>query len=209
MRIYFIRHGESTFNAENLHQHGDVPLSELGRKQAAFVGERLKSVNFDALLSSDYARARETAEIIGRVTGKIPEFLELARERRMPAEFISKQTNDPSLQEAKDLIEKNIEDPNFRFSDEENFHDLKIRAKLLLEALEERSEESVILVLHGTILRYVIATMAFGSDFDWTTFIGIARLVHLNNTGITLCEQREGRWRLITWNDSAHLGEVN
>lgn len=37
MRVYFVRHGESEYNAKQLFQHGDVPLSEKGRKQAEFL----------------------------------------------------------------------------------------------------------------------------------------------------------------------------
>jgi len=209
MRIYFVRHGESVHNAGNIHQPLDIELSERGLKQAEFVAKRFQDIDFDVIVSSDLMRAKQTAETIQQVTGKELVFTELARERYQPSVFHGKRIDDPSLQDIKATIEQNIRDPHYRHSDEENFFDLKKRAKQLLEFLEARTEKNLVVVLHGTILRYLLVTMAYGDTYDWDTFIGFAMFVHLDNTGITVCEQRHDRWKLITWNDHAHLGEVD
>ncbi|QQG49667.1 MAG: histidine phosphatase family protein [Candidatus Berkelbacteria bacterium] len=209
MRIYFIRHGKSVLNESGIHQGPETPLSAVGKEQASYVARRLKHVVFEQIISSDMDRAKETAEIIHRETGVPLEITPLARERNLPKEFHGKPHDDPTLAAAKAEIEKNIRNPDFRHSDEETFFDLKDRAKKLVTFLEGRKEKAVVVVLHGTILRYVLATMAYGDDLDWDRYIGLAKLLQLNNTGITVCEQQEGRWKLITWNDHAHLGEVN
>ena len=76
MDILLIRHGESTWNAEGIIQGwGDPPLSETGRSQARLLGLRLSQrERIDALYSSTMQRARETAEIIGEITGTPPHF---------------------------------------------------------------------------------------------------------------------------------------
>ena len=57
-----IRHAESTWNAEGRWQgHGDPPLSERGRRQAAGLAHELASEPVDLLLASDLVRAAETA----------------------------------------------------------------------------------------------------------------------------------------------------
>lgn len=33
MKVYFVRHRESEYNAKELFQHGDVPLSEKGKRR--------------------------------------------------------------------------------------------------------------------------------------------------------------------------------
>lgn len=59
--IYFVRHGQSTANAGGVTMaHAEIPLSELGRRQAALVAELL-DVEPNLLLSSTYVRAIETA----------------------------------------------------------------------------------------------------------------------------------------------------
>jgi broad specificity phosphatase PhoE len=82
MDILLIRHGESTWNAEGIIQGwGDPPLSETGRAQARALGLRLsRREEIDALYSSTLQRARETAEIIGELTGTSPRFDDRLRE---------------------------------------------------------------------------------------------------------------------------------
>jgi probable phosphoglycerate mutase len=66
--VLLVRHGQSTWNATGRWQgHADAPLSELGRAQAASAVAALPKV--DAVWSSDLARARETAEILGAGLG--------------------------------------------------------------------------------------------------------------------------------------------
>ncbi len=60
--ILLARHGESDWNREHRWQgHTDRPLTELGRRQAAALAERLADVPLDAVYASDLARARDTA----------------------------------------------------------------------------------------------------------------------------------------------------
>ena len=66
-KILLIRHGESVANSEKrFTRHDDEPLTETGRAQAMAAGLHIAS-QFEpsALLSSRFARARETAAIIG------------------------------------------------------------------------------------------------------------------------------------------------
>ncbi|MBA4601447.1 histidine phosphatase family protein [Thermoactinomyces mirandus] len=64
-RIFLIRHGETEWNKERRYQgHQNVPLSELGRKQAGQLAVQMQTVKFDAIYASDLWRARETARII-------------------------------------------------------------------------------------------------------------------------------------------------
>ena len=45
MRFFFVRHGQTDYNAQGRVQgHIDIPLNELGRWQAEQVGERLKEL---------------------------------------------------------------------------------------------------------------------------------------------------------------------
>jgi probable phosphoglycerate mutase len=64
-RLLLVRHGESTWNAEHrLQGQADPPLSELGREQAAALAPFLDGIP-ERRLSSDLARAVETAALLG------------------------------------------------------------------------------------------------------------------------------------------------
>jgi len=68
-----IRHAESTMNAAGLWQgQADPPLSAAGRAQARRLAGALRLAELEAVVSSDLARARETAAILGDALGLAP-----------------------------------------------------------------------------------------------------------------------------------------
>jgi len=65
LRIYLVRHGQTTWNVERRIQGwSDPPLSAEGRRQATRVGERLRRERVDAVYASTSSRAVDTARII-------------------------------------------------------------------------------------------------------------------------------------------------
>lgn len=79
--LFFVRHGQTDYNAQKIIQGQcdraglpgieDMGLNETGRLQAWTLAERLmrEGVTFDLVLSSDLRRALETGEIIGAALG--------------------------------------------------------------------------------------------------------------------------------------------
>ncbi len=70
--FYFIRHGETDWNRRNIVMGSmDIPLNELGLKQAHEAAGILENESFDVIISSPRIRARQTAEIIANKTNKM------------------------------------------------------------------------------------------------------------------------------------------
>ena len=69
MAIYLLRHAETDGNATRVVQLPSVPLSERGRQQAARLAARLADAGITRIVSSDLARALETAEALRATTG--------------------------------------------------------------------------------------------------------------------------------------------
>jgi broad specificity phosphatase PhoE len=68
--ILLSRHGESDWNhAKRWQGFADRPLTDLGRRQAEELADRLEGTELDAIYSSDLRRARETAEAVARRRG--------------------------------------------------------------------------------------------------------------------------------------------
>jgi 2,3-bisphosphoglycerate-dependent phosphoglycerate mutase len=80
--LYLIRHGDALPDAEEL-QQGDYDaqyLSELGRRQAEALAERLADTRFDAIYTSPLRRTRQTAEPLSKRLGLLPETVDDLRE---------------------------------------------------------------------------------------------------------------------------------
>jgi probable phosphoglycerate mutase len=69
MSLLLIRHGETDLNAARVLQFPDTPLSTHGCLQATRVGRRLADYPVQLIVTSDYTRARMTADLIARHTG--------------------------------------------------------------------------------------------------------------------------------------------
>ena len=68
--LYLIRHGETPWNVEGRYQGQlDPPLTERGRQQARETARCLAHLGFEAIYSSDLARARQTAEALAQEIG--------------------------------------------------------------------------------------------------------------------------------------------
>jgi len=82
MAIVLVRHGETDGNARRVLQHPETPLSERGLAQARRVAARLAADGrVERILSSDYARALRTAELIRDACGTPLEIAIELRER--------------------------------------------------------------------------------------------------------------------------------
>ena len=73
-KIWLARHGETDDNAAPARVQGwiDTPLNERGREQARTLAREASGLGIAALYSSQLARARETAAIVGQALGLEP-----------------------------------------------------------------------------------------------------------------------------------------
>jgi len=66
MALLLIRHGETDLNTARVVQFPDTPLGECGKQQAEQLGLSLASRSIELVLTSDYQRARTTAESVAK-----------------------------------------------------------------------------------------------------------------------------------------------
>jgi probable phosphoglycerate mutase len=72
-RIWLVRHGETEWSRTGQHTgRTDIPLTALGRRQAAALGRRLAGTAFALVLTSPLARARDTCELAGFGNAAVP-----------------------------------------------------------------------------------------------------------------------------------------
>lgn len=207
-RFYFIRHGETLLNAQHIRQGEKGDLSETGERQAEQVGQYLKRFPIKRIISSTYPRARKTAEIIS-ASLKVPViYSPLFVERRNPSEIIGKRTDDPEVVRIVDKIDYAYHEDDFRFSDEENFVDLKERARKSLDLLARQGAPETAIVTHHLFLKILVAYLLYrdrlhAADFTKLTFFNVS-----DNAGITICEfhpwklfSKTHGWEVVSYNE--------
>ncbi|MHB0865385.1 MAG: histidine phosphatase family protein [Minisyncoccota bacterium] len=207
-RFYFIRHGETVLNAKRIRQGEEGGLSEKGRDQAEMVGQYLKRFPIKQIISSTYPRAKETAVIIQAYLNVPVTYSPLFAERRNPSEIIGKSTHSQEVIDIVNQMDLSYHDDEYRFSDEENFTDLKKRARESLAFLTQQVATETVIVTHHVFLKMLVAYLLYreklhAADFTKLTFFNVS-----DNAGITVCEfhpwkmfSRTRGWEVISYNE--------
>ena len=205
-RVYLVRHGESESNVTGVASGPETPLTPEGERQAAAIADRVTRIDVDVIIASPYLRTKETARIINEIARKPLEYSELFVEKRSPTEHWGKMV----YNQGETASSNHFTDPDWKHSDEDNFTEIKTRAIAALEYLLARPEENILVVSHGWFLRVLIAVQLFGEHLTIQEYQLMWRFLSTRNTGLTLVEYDPNNlsqgWRLITWNDHAHLG---
>ena len=212
MRLYLVRHGESTYNAEGrLQGQQDAPLSEIGRAQAEHIAVRLAGATFEACYASDLSRAADTARAIMAYHPEIP--FAFVRDLREIAFGIFEGFTAPE-------IEAKFPDEYARWTAEhsaiagtairaytppgaESAEELHERARRALDGLRARGHEgNVLVVAHGGLLRSLVAQALGLSAAHRGAF-------HFDNTGLSVLDIEPWGAALHLLNDTSHLGPLS
>lgn len=204
--IYFVRHGQTNGNILDTIQDLTDTLSPAGEIQAEKIAARVANLEFEALLSSDAERAKQTAAIIAKRTGHTVSHHDVFREIKRPSSFVDKPRLADDFQNF-DAEWRTHFDGSWRFEDEETIAEFFERIISAVALLEERAEGNILVVSHGYFLRGIAAYMLSGKKIIPETYFSIHNALIGENTGITICRLgKNGLWRILSWNDHAHLG---
>ncbi len=207
MKVYFVRHGEGVHNANHLYSYPEAPLTDKGMQQAKFAGKRIKTLPIELIISSPYKRTVQTTNIINKNLNKKVIYNDLAVEIRRPTEISGKNRYDPDIIKIKKQLDKHFHLPNWHFSDEENFYDLRKRAFVFITYLQSLKQQQVLVVTHMVFIQAVVLTMMLGEKLTASVLLRAYKFFFLETSGLTLCEYKDNDWKLITWNDISHLAD--
>lgn len=154
--IYFIRHGETDWNAEARYQgQADIPMNATGRAQAQRNGEVLRgllpAIARCRFIASPLSRARATMEIVRNAMGLAPQAYDLD-DRLKEINYGAWQgvfAADLPAVDAEGLAARTKDTFHWRPRGGESYADLTARA---VEWLGEIEEDSVV-AAHGGISR--------------------------------------------------------
>lgn len=204
--IYIVRHGESEGNIGNFRQGAETPLSDNGIKQSEKIAKRLKKLDFDLLVASPLKRTVQTADLIKAETGHDFILSDLFIERKRP----SRQYGLKKDSKLHDQIEKEFNKiliDGGKFEDAESFSEIKDRVIAALDFLENRPEQKIVVVTHGTFSRFLAALLILGKEnMNPKNSIRITKVLKKTNTGISVFI-KEKIWRIYSWNDFSHFDD--
>lgn len=210
MKIYFVRHGVTDGNDNNQFQLPTISLSKKGFGQANFIAQRLKDENIpiDIIFSSPMTRASQTAHVIAEKIGHEVIENELFEEIKRPSIVRGRSKEDPEVKAIMKDVKKYFSDPNWRYSDEENYFLARDRAQKALDFILSGKKENVLVVTHGEILKMMLGVIIHGNDLTPEIYNKIKFVFAIFNTSISKFEFNDLGWYIRAWNDHAHLGEV-
>lgn len=192
--IYLVRHGQSEENVDHIYRGKDAKLTVEGRRQADTVADRISRIGVEAIVSSDFERAYDTALAISTLAGVPIEVNPDVGEWLEPSNHYGKAPEDALRKIGQNAVFSMLENPLHRHHDEENFHELASRANRVLASLLAHPAERICVVTHGMFLRILVGAMLFGERFTKAHFADLAVHLFISNTGVTYVRHNEKTW---------------
>jgi len=186
------RHGETDWNIKGVLQGWiDIPVNDLGRRQAIDLADSVQSAGFEAIWSSPLVRAHETAEIIADRLGlPAPNCHDGLRERRFGAiQGIPK----AELGDLNPVLLQNIlkRNPATHFEDGETMDEFADR---IMDAITSIGElhlgERVLVITHGWVMDVITRHV---SDLPRSAILNLKR-----KNGETLWLETNGQ-SIVQW----------
>ncbi|WP_163879055.1 histidine phosphatase family protein [Paenibacillus favisporus] len=156
--LFLVRHGQTEWNVQHRFQgHQDSPLTNLGVKQALWLGESIQNAHVDIIYSSSSKRARRTAELIKG-----------SREISIIESDMLREINlgiweGRNQQEVKELYPEKFYDfwnnPEvFNVQGSESFKDVSERViSKLNQIIDKNRGKSILIVTHTVVVKLIMA----------------------------------------------------
>ena len=185
MRLLIVRHGETEGNLGSILAGPEDSLNSNGKAQAQALSESLKNERIEAIFSSPYSRARETAEAIAK--------------NHQDAQFIV--DNDLREMELGSYLNKKYDEVDWEKMppDVEPRTSTYARAKKAIErALAKYPAGTVVFVSHNAMNK---AAIRFLRGWDAND----RKPIPQDNTAVTIFEVSEKGNKEILFNSTKHL----
>ena len=166
--IYFVRHGETQWNASaRMQGQKNSDLNDVGRAQADVHGRFLSDLGIDAIYASPLERARQTVEIVRRHVDLEPQFDARIMEWDC-GEWSGHLRADVARHWPDEWAALGADPYHYRGPGCENYPDMIARARPFLIELLESAASNIAVISHGMIGRVMVGNLM---RFDETQMI--------------------------------------
>jgi 2,3-bisphosphoglycerate-dependent phosphoglycerate mutase len=160
-KLFFVRHGETEDNEDNVIRTKNAQLTDEGRKQAEVAARQLKSEGVNAIVSSNLPRAKESAHIIAAKLGIVPQF-----DNQLNTWDMGKLEGQPcdatNTKLMKDAVAKTPDEP---VGGGESFNEFKDRSQAgIRDAINNNQGKKLAILTHSKVEATLKAWEATGQD---------------------------------------------
>ena len=148
MKIYLIRHGQTTGDIEGL--YGGIyndHLSAKGRLQAEEMAKKLVGKGIEIIYSSPYNRAKDTAEILAKKLNIPVRIVDDLRERDVYSQLSGKLKNDYPKEVTL------LKDYHYTVHGGEEYEGFKQRILAVIDEIVKEKYDTVAIISHGGPIR--------------------------------------------------------
>jgi len=201
--VLLVRHGQTESNITGYFMGwSDEDISELGYAQASSLSSRLAIFPIASIYSSPLRRTLNTARVLAEPHKLEPEVL---------AELIEIGLGDWQGLHREEIIQKwpdiwkqsRIDPSDVALPNGESFQHVTERAvRAFNRIVAENTDRQVLAVTHDVVIRVLVAHTLDTSN-------SIYRRMEINNASLSIIRVEDGRARLVTLNDTAHLDSIN
>ncbi len=197
--VLLVRHGQTDSNVKGIFMgRSDENINETGYIQARKLSERLADSPITAIYASPLRRTRTTAAILAT-----PHNLEL----KLSDDLLEIHTGDWKGLHGGEISRKwpelwrqsRIDPSEFAMPNGESFHQVTARAIRAYEMIVASNHgEQAVIVTHDIVVRVIVAHILGTSN-------SIYRRFEIGNASLSQIRLADGKTRLATLNDTAHL----
>lgn len=199
-QVHIIRHGQTGFNTERRLQGAmPVPLNDCGRRQSHLLAQYLQSWSIDAIYTSPRARAKETAQIIGKRLKRT-----VYEDERL-AEIAFGDFEGHTFAEVAQLYPGAYEKwesgyRRYRVPGGESRLEVQLRMEAAWRDITDAgsSDTTVAIVGHSSAMMIFLAAM-----------FAFLPSTPVQNTSITTLERVQDIWRIKSFAETPHLAEAS
>ncbi len=205
--LYLVRHGETDYNRAGIVQGRgmDVPLNELGRRQAQALATHAASFDLDVIYASTLIRAKQTAQAVALENQNKPLKYLNDLEEMSWGDYEGLHVTD-ALRDEFVRLRQEWQQGNYTFSigGGESALDVQQRALRGLEyILGNHTGQRVMVVAHGRFLRILISSILDA--------YGLQRMEEIKhaNTGINYITHGPDGFAMHYLNNTDHLASIS
>ena len=198
--LFLIRHGRTRLNKEKVFRGTlDVPLDDVGEAEGRATARALSEVRFDHVYASPLSRAQLTARFLSEAVGVPVETDDAFRD--IDYGLWTERKEQDVRRECTELHAQWLASPGeVRFPGGEGLDDVRRRVTKPVARIAEAGD-TVAIVSHRVALKVILCVLLdLGDDYF--------RRFQLDTASYSRLEY-DGAWKLVTLNETAHLGGVD